>query len=133
MPYTLHWEHRGVLRKYFGDVTLAERARSLERICADPRFDDLCYSITCYLDVQAYEASPEDARGMAALHIGPLMTNPRIIIAAVAVRPDILAHIDAFRAAGFVRRPYRVFGTQAEARDWIAQMHPVPGAGGGGG
>ncbi len=124
MPFTLHWEHRGVYRKYFGDVTVAERTQSLQRICADPRFDDLCYSITCYLDVQAYESTPDDTRGVAALHIGPLMTNPRIIIAAVAVRPDILSHIDAFKATGFVRQPYRVFGTLVEARDWIAQTHP---------
>ena len=110
---------------------MADRARSLERICADPRFDDLCYSITCYLDVQAYEATPEDTRGVAALHIGPLMTNPRIVMAAVAVRPDILAYIDAFKATGFVRQPYRVFGSLEEARGWIAQMHPGLGEDGG--
>lgn len=131
MPYTLHWEPRGVYRKYFGDVTVAERMRSLQRICADRRFDDLCYTITCYLDVQAYEASPEDTRDAAALHIGPLLTNPRIIIAAVAVRPDILGHIDAFKATGFVRQPYRVFGTLVEARAWIAQTHPQLSTGGG--
>ena len=129
MPVTLHWEHRGVYRKYFGDVTVADRKRSLERICADPRFDELCYAITCYLDVQAYESTADDTRGVAALHIGPLMTNPRIIIAAVAVRPDILDHIDAFKATGFVRRPYRVFGSLGEARAWIAQMHPGLAAG----
>ena len=123
MPYTLSWEHRGVCRTYFGDVTIAERAQSLERICADPRFDELTYTITCYLDVQGYEATPEDTRGVAALHIGPLMTNPGIIMAAVAVRPDILAHIDAFKATGFVLRPYGVFPTLQEAREWIARTH----------
>ena len=121
MPYTLHWEPRGVRRNYFGDVTVAERLESLQRICADPRFADLRYSITCYLDVQAYEASPEATRDVAALHIGPLITNPGIIIAAVAVRPDILAHIEAFKATGFVRQPYEVFSTLREARKWIAQ------------
>ena len=123
MPYTLSWEHRGVYRKYFGDVSIEERAQSLERICADPRFDDLSYTITCYLDVQAYEATPEDTRGAAALHIGPLMTNPGIILAAVAVRPDILDYIDAFKATGFVRQPYGVFPTLQEAREWIARTH----------
>lgn len=129
MPFKLQWENRGVYRQYFGDVTIAERGQSLERICADPRFDDLCYSITCYLNVRAYEATPDDTRGVAALHIGPLMTNPRIIMSAVAVRPDILAHIDAFKATGFVRQPYGVFGSLGEARGWIAQMHPGLGEG----
>jgi hypothetical protein len=124
MPYTLSWEPRGVYRKYFGDVSIAERAHSLERICADPRFDDLCYTITCYLDVQRYEATPDDTRGVAALHIGPLATNPRIILAAVATRPDILSYIEAFKATGFVRRPYGVFDTLPEARAWIERTHP---------
>jgi hypothetical protein len=124
MPYTLSWEPRGVYRKYFGDVSIAERAHSLERICADPRFDDLCYTITCYLDVQRYEATPDDTRGVAALHIGPLATNPRIILAAVATRPDILGYIEAFKATGFVRRPYGVFDTLPEARAWIERTHP---------
>ena len=121
MPYTLNWEPRGVHRKYFGDVTVAERLESLWRICADPRFDDLRHSITCYLDVQAYEATPEATLDVAALHIGPLITNHGIIIAAVAVRPDILAHIAAFKATGFVRQPYEAFSTLREARQWIAQ------------
>ena len=129
MPYTLSWEPRGVYRRYLGDVTMAERAHSLERICADPRFDDLCYTITCYLDVQAYEATPDGTRDVAAMHIGPLFTNPRIIMAAVAVRPDILAYIEAFTATGFVRQPYRVFDTLREARAWIERTHPSLSAG----
>jgi hypothetical protein len=124
MPYTLHWEPRGVYRRYFGDVTIAERARSLERICSDRRFDDLCYSITCYLDVQAYEANAEATRDVAAAHIGPLLTNPRILLAAVAVRPDILGHIHDFQATGFVHQPYRAFSNLRDARDWIGQRYP---------
>jgi hypothetical protein len=124
MPYTLSWEPRGVYRKYFGDVSIAERAHSLERICADPRFDDLFYTITCYLDVQRYEATHDDTRGAAALHIGPLSTNPRIILAAVATRPDILGYIEAFKATGFVRQPYLVFDTLVEARAWIERTRP---------
>lgn len=132
MPYTLHWEPRGVRRNYFGDVTVAERLESLQRICADPRFDDLHYTITCYLDVRAYEAGPDSTLNVAALHIGPLMTNPGIIIAAVAVRPDILAHIDAFKATGFVRQPYEVFSTLREAREWIARTRANRALGRGG-
>ena len=55
MAYRLVWEHRGVYRQYLGDVTIAERRQSFDAIVSDPRFDDLRYTITDYLDVGAYE------------------------------------------------------------------------------
>ena len=37
MPYELIWEDRGVYRRYFGNVTIAERSRSFEEICNDSK------------------------------------------------------------------------------------------------
>ena len=56
MPYDVTWEPpRGVYRRYHGRVTIAERRASFDRICADPRFDALRYTLTDALDVQDYE------------------------------------------------------------------------------
>lgn len=126
MPFTLHWETEGVLRRYHGRVTVAERMASFNAICADPRFDSLRYAITHCLDVSDYEVSPEDTEEIAALHVAPLITNPSILIAAVATQPvvlDAIAHFKALRLIGDER--YRVFDTEAEARAWIAG-HPRP-------
>lgn len=46
MPYDLSWEPGGVVRRYVGDVTVAERGRSFEQICGDVRFDSLHFVIT---------------------------------------------------------------------------------------
>lgn len=119
MPYRLTWEPFGVYREYFGDVTVAERRASLDGICGDHRFDDLRYALTNYLHVGAYEVSREATAEIAALHIAPLATNPRIAIAAVASRPDILAAIEDFKSHRFTTAPYRVFSTLAQARDWL--------------
>ena len=119
MPYKLTWEPRGVYRQYRGDVTIAERLESFEVICADRRFDDLRYAITDYLEVDAYEVTTESTAEMAALHVGPLFTNPRILIAAVAIRPDILAAIRDFIGHGFTNAPYCVFPTVDAARRWV--------------
>ncbi len=119
MPYSLSWEPRGVVRRYFGPSTIAERRASFEAICRDPRFDSLRYSITDYRDVTQYELSHEATAEIAALHTGPLITNPRIRIAAVAVRPDIVMAIREFIALGFMQAPYRVFASMAEARRWV--------------
>lgn len=119
MPFRLTWEPLGVFREYFGDVTIAERRASLDMICGSSRFDDIRYALTDYSAVGAYEVSSEATAEIAALHIAPLTTNPRIAIAAVASRPDILAAIQEFKSYGFTRAPYVVFPTLAQARGWL--------------
>jgi hypothetical protein len=120
VPYTLSWEERGVYRRYFGDVTIAQRRESFDRICADPRFDDLRYTITDYLDVASYEISESATEEIAALHIAPTRTNPRIAIAAVAVDPRIVGAIEHFISLRFIPQPYRIFPTPGAAREWIS-------------
>lgn len=119
MPYKIVWEPAGVYRHYHGHVSVAERRASLETISGDHRFDDLRWALTNYLDVQTYETSPLATAEIAALHIGPLFTNPRLRIAAVAQRPDILACIAEFQNLALIQAPYRVFPTEADARAWL--------------
>lgn len=126
MPYKLTWENSGVLRQYFGDVSIAERRASFDKICSDPRFDDLRYTITDYTAVQEYEVTTSATMEIAAMHIGPLFTNSRILITAVSNRPDITAAIHDFMALGIVAAPYRVFQSVDEARAWIASLDPSP-------
>jgi hypothetical protein len=119
MPYELTWEHRGVYRRYFGDVTIVERRHSLDSIFANPRFDSLRFTITDYLDVDSYEITDEATEEIAAMHVAPLLTNPRIVIAAVTVDERIIAAIKHFISLDFIRQPYRVFPSVAAARHWI--------------
>lgn len=123
MAFELRWEPHGVYRRYSGDVGIAERLRSFEMICADPRFDDLQYAITDYLDVVHYEVTPEATEEIAALHIAPTRTNPRIVIAAVVTDPSIIAAIEHFIALDLTAAPYRIFPTVPQARRWIARTY----------
>lgn len=124
MPFELTWEPGGVYRRYVGHVTIAERRRSFDQICADPRFDELQYTITDYRDAERYDISPDATAEIAALHIGPVQTNPNIVIAAVAVDEQIVAAIQHFISLGFIAQPYRIFSTLAAARAWIAGQPP---------
>lgn len=119
MPYKISWERAGVYRHYYGDVTLVDRRASLAAISGDHRFDTLRYALTDYREVQAYEVTPAFTAEIAAMHIGPLFTNPQLLIVAVAQRADILDSIADFQRLGFVKAAYRVFPTLPEARDWI--------------
>lgn len=128
MPYRITWEPRGVHRQYHGDVTVAQRFESFEAICRDERFDSLLYAITDYRQVGAYEVTPQATEEMAAFHVAPLITNPRLIIAAVAERADIVAAIQSFMGYGYIAAPYRVHATEELARAWIDSIHePPPG------
>jgi hypothetical protein len=121
MAFDLTWEPRGVYRRYWGDVTIAERRQSFELIFADPRFDDLLFTITDYLDVRDYEITSEATEEIAALHVGAAQTNPRVLIAAVVTDARIIRAIEHFIALEMVPTPYRIFPTVADARAWIAQ------------
>jgi len=120
MPFALAWEPGGVVRRYIGNVTVAEREQSFDRICSDPRFDQLVFAITDYRDVLHYEISRAATEEIAARHIGPLHTNPNIAIAAVVVDPRIIEAIHHFMSLQFFTQEYRIFSTMAEARAWTA-------------
>ncbi len=118
MPYRLTWEPKGVYREYFGNVTIEQRMASFNEILSDARFDDLRYTITDYLAVREYEITRDATAEIGAMHIGALRMNPRIRIAAVAVRRDILDAIEDLRSQNFFIQPYRVFSDLAAARLW---------------
>lgn len=121
MPYELQWEPQGVYRRYHGHVTIDERQRSFDEICADPRFNDLLYTITDYLGVESYEISPEATEDIASQHSLPLLRNPNIIIAAAVLDQQIVGAIEHFMAVKRFSQPYRMFPSVEAARAWVAQ------------
>lgn len=125
MSFELFWEPGGVVRRHVGHVSIAERRRSLELICNDPRFDELRYSITDYLGVLSFEHTPEATAETAALHIAPARTNPNIAIATVAVNPDAIAAVHQFIALRYIDLPYQLFSTMEAARAWVASLRPM--------
>ncbi len=126
MPFDISWEPGGIYRRYIGRVTIAERERSFDLICGDPRFDGLSYSITDYLGVDDYEISSAATEEIAARHIGPLHTNPNIVIAAVVVDARIIEAIQHFISLRFIDQDYRIFSTPDDARAWIAERRSAP-------
>ena len=125
MPYDLDWEPVGVYRRYHGQLTDLERRTSLAAIWRDRRFDDLRYAITDFLAVTTFEEHPAATEELAALNIAPLLSNTRLVLAAVAVDPQHLRYIERIKAAGFIGVPYEVFATLPEARRWVAERTGV--------
>ena len=98
-------------------------AAILRQVCSDERFEDLRFAITDYRDVEVYETSPQAIEETAALHIAPLLTNPKILLASVATDERVVAAIQHFISLDFISQPYQVFPTMEEARAWIENAH----------
>jgi hypothetical protein len=124
MAFELNWEPRGVYRVFREHVTVEDRRHSLQAICADRRFDDLLYTITDYLEIDSFDYSKEANSEIAALHIGPMWTNPKILIATVAADAALVASVTEFISLGFIKSPQRIFETVESARAWIQHSHP---------
>lgn len=122
MPYELTWEEHGVYRRYHGNVTIEERAKSFDEIVGDPRFAKLRYTITDYLGVESYEITDQATEEIAAKHEGPLLKNPNIIIAAAVVDKNIVGAIEHFMAVKTFSQPYRMFSSVDAAREWISNI-----------
>lgn len=125
MPFELYWQPRGVVRRHVGHVSIAERRRSLELVCTDPRFDELRYCISDYLGALSDEFTPESTAETAALHIAPARTNPNIVLATVAVHPNAVASAQHFIALRYVDLPCQLFPSLSAARAWIAGLQPT--------
>lgn len=123
MPVEIRWEPGGVCRRYFGVVTIAERRQSFAQVCSDARFDELRFAITDYRDVDVYETSLQATEETAALHIAPLQTNPKILLASVATDERVVTAIQTFISLGFISQPYRIFPMMEDARTWIEREH----------
>lgn len=121
MPYRITWELSGVYRSYFGKITDRGRKQSLQKICRDARFSSLSYVLTDFLSVTEFLETDQATLQLAALNVSPLLTNPGIVLAAVAHDPQHLAYIQRVRRYGLLQVPYESFPDLASARQWIAE------------
>jgi hypothetical protein len=124
MPCEITWEPRGLYRKLYGTVSFQEIIASIESAGADPRFDDLRYSVNDFSEMQGSEVTFADVESIAAVLYGQSQTNARILIAIVTT--DETAHALVERLSWLNIAPYlmQTFPDVAKARAWIAGAMP---------
>lgn len=120
MGCTLHWEPRGVVKRYFGHVSREELIAPVVQTESDERFDTLRFVINDFLEARSVAFTEADIDDIAALDIGAAATNPRIRVAIVAVQPDVIALVQRYLDVAAGAYPTSVFATLAEARAWVA-------------
>jgi hypothetical protein len=120
MGYTLIWEPRGVVKRFFGHVTGQQLYKAGLDTEGDARFDDYRYVINDFLECTEFSVPYEIVEEIAAVDGAAAIVNPNIRIAVVAKLPEILAAVTQYSASSMHPYATRVFSTLADARAWLA-------------
>jgi len=125
MPCEISWEPLGVYRRLYGIVSFKEIKDSIEEVGADPRFDELRYSINDFSGIRGNEVSYADLEYIAAVMYGQAKSNSRILIAIVMTDETAQPLIERLRWLNVSPYAMQVFPTVVEARNWIERELPI--------
>ena len=121
MSYELKWEPRGVVKRFFGQVTCAELLAASRESQSDYHFDQYRYAINDFLDCTEFVTDPIGLEELAAFAGAAELSNPNIKVAIIATLPEVIAAVKSYSGLALQTYPTRLFSTLAEARAWIAE------------
>lgn len=119
MPYKTIWENNGAFTKWWGHSTSAELVEFLQRGQATPDFERIRYSIHDFSECESFSHDKCELEFVAALDGAGERTNPRIKIAVVAMRSDVIEMIHVYEQTMLSPYPLRIFSSVADARAWV--------------
>jgi hypothetical protein len=119
LPYQTIWERAGIYVTYSGQTSDEEVARFAQEGQADERFMDLRYVLHDFQKCTGATFSTQRIRELAAIDSAAAVSNPRIKIAVVTDREDLLAMVRAYLEARFPGFELRVFASVPAARAWL--------------
>jgi hypothetical protein len=122
MPYEVIWESpSGFYARVTGWVTPELAARLAHEFTSDPRYDGLRYAIVDLSAAQGHTFRRDDRGSMPEAMVqlvGAGFSNRAILEVAIASDPKMLNFLETY--ARLTSRPFKVFQTLPEARDWLA-------------
>lgn len=121
MSYEIHWEPRGVVKRFFGAVDGRDLIDSLVAVEESPQFDELRFVVNDFLAAESVTIGLDEVQTIASIDMAAALTNPNIVIAVVATNAEITALARQYAESPMNTYPTRIFATLAEARAWLAQ------------
>jgi hypothetical protein len=119
MAYQILWQHHGVIKRHFGDVSGQDIVGAILDVESSPNFDTLRWVINDFLDCTSLTLNDSAFETIVAQDIGAHFVNPNIRIAIVATKPEVITLSQRYTdetADGYVTR---IFSGMAEARAWL--------------
>ena len=120
--YELHWGERGVVKRYVGTVTAHDVIQSAVDVERDSRFDDLRYVINDFLEIVDVAVTGLEIERLAAIDKGAFETNPKIRIAIVTDRDDVVGLAREYADSPVHVYPTRIFSTLRSAKEWLGAL-----------
>jgi len=117
--YELSWESKGLVKRFFGDVTDKQFIDAVIESESDARFDGLRHVINDFRDVESFVFTPDDVDYVAAIDNAAAVSNPHIRIAVITSNPEIIALATQYAESPMNVYPTRIFATLADARSWL--------------
>jgi hypothetical protein len=126
MPYHLDWESpAGLYVRFTGWVTPESASKLAHAITGDPRYDDLHYIIVDLTESPGHTFRRNDpariGEAMVQL-IGAGFSNAAVQEVAIATDSRMLNYLSTY--SSLTPRPFKVFATLPEAREWLARQAP---------
>ena len=130
VAHQITWEARGVVKRFHGVLTGEEFAASVEEITADPRFDELLFTINDFTGVEAFAIDAANLDRIAAARYGSMVTNRRIRALVVATDPRMVELVNGLRG-GLLADSHlsQCFSSVTEARAWLQAQLPLSSIG----
>ncbi len=121
MGYEIIWEPRGVVKRFFCEVTSQDMLQSVAETEGDSRFDELRFVINDFLEITGLSSSHHDVEEVAAIDSIAAITNPRIKVAIVTTSPVVKEMGEGYINSPLNHYPTKIFQTLEDARNWITQ------------
>lgn len=119
MAFCITWEVQRVYVQYSGPCSADEVLKVAILIQNDCRFDEIQAAIHDFSACDEVSYSKSDFEELAAGYIGAFFTNPRLKVALIGDRPDVLEMLDHVVGVDVHSFPMRQFSKVAEAIDWL--------------
>ena len=130
VAHQITWEPRGVVKRFHGVLTGEEFAASVEEITADPRFDELLFTINDFTGVEAFAIDAANLDRIAAARYGSMVTNRRIRALVVATDPRMVELVNGLRGGLLANSNLSdCFSSVTEARAWLQAQPPLSSIG----
>lgn len=119
MGYEIFWEPKGVVKRFFGQVTNDDMMQAVVKTEGDRRFDALRYVINDCLAIEKLSLTADEVDNISAVDNAASLTNSRIRIAVVTICPEMTRMALQYANSPLNIYPTRIFPTLAEARFWL--------------
>lgn len=119
MGYKLAWEPRGVVIRFFGQISINDLKKATIEYGSDARFDNLLHVIADYSQIAGCITRPADIEDIWAQDTGAKFSNPKIKKAIVTTSPEVIKLATYYKKELGSAFPVEIFTTEVDARAWL--------------